>query len=146
MPDLSPEVLAFVSRAEAVLGHELPIAEAFGFGDSPTMADELAALVLSGQKTATCSWPPSPEIMAGTCSVMLDGRGEPLAVIESLEVRELPFLDVEAQFAYDEGEGDRTLAWWRAAHRQFFARQPEGADWNDEQVVQCERFRVVYPT
>jgi uncharacterized protein YhfF len=142
--DLSPEVLAFVLQAKAALGRELPIAEAFGFGDSPAMADELAALVLSGEKTATCGWPPSPEIVAGMCSVMLDGRGAPLAVIESLEVRELPFLEVEAQFAYDEGEGERTLEWWRDAHRRFFARQPEGADWNDDQLVQCERFRVVW--
>ena len=144
MPELTPEVLAFVLQAEAALGRKVPIIEAFGFGDSPGMADELAALVLSGQKTATCGWPLNPEIVAGSYSVMLDGQGAPLAVIESLEVRELPFLEVEAQFAYDEGEGDRTLEWWRDAHRRFFSRQPEGAAWNDEQVVQCERFRVVW--
>ena len=146
MPAPTPDVVAFVSQAEAALGREVPIVEAFGFGDSPGMADELAALVLSGQKTATCGWPPSPEIVAGSYSVMLDGRGAPLAVLESVEVRLLPFLEVEARFAYDEGEGDRTLEWWRDAHRHFFSRQPEGAAWNDEQVVQCERFRVVYPT
>ena len=146
MPDLSSEVLAFVSRAEAALGRELPIVEAFGFGDTPGMADDLAALVLSGQKTATCGWPLNPDIQAGAYSVMLDGRSAPLAVLESVEVRTLPFLEVGAQFAYDEGEGDRTLAWWRDAHRHFFSHLPEGAAWNDDQVVQCERFRVVWPS
>lgn len=151
MPELSTEVLAFVSRAEAALGRELLILEAFAFGDSPHMADELAALLLNGQKTATCGWPLSPDIVAGTYSVVLGGsaalggQGMPLAVIESLEVRALPFLEVEAQFAHDEGEGDRTLTWWRDAHSRFFSRQPGGAAWNDDQVVQCERFQVIWP-
>lgn len=142
MPDLAPELQTFVSQAEAALGRPLHILEAFTFGDSPGMADELATLVLAGQKTATCGWPPSPEIVAGTYSLMLDGRGAPLAVIESMEVRQLPFLEVEAQFAFD--EGDRSLAWWRDEHRQFFRRQPDGARWSDAEVVQCERFRVVW--
>lgn len=67
-----------------------------------------------------------------------------MAVLESLEVRALPFLEVEAQFADHEGEGERTLEWWRGAHRSFFSRLPEGAAWNDAQVVQCGRFRVVF--
>jgi uncharacterized protein YhfF len=29
--------------------------ESFSFGDSPVLADELAALVLAGTKTVTCS-------------------------------------------------------------------------------------------
>lgn len=69
MTVLSEEVQVFVKRAEAALERELPIVEACGFGDSPELADELAALVLSGQKTATCGWPINPEIVAGTYSV-----------------------------------------------------------------------------
>jgi uncharacterized protein YhfF len=141
---VTPEVEAFVTQAEAALGGPLTILEVFGFGDSPEMADELAALVLSGQKTATCGWPINSELVEGTCSVMLDGRGAPLALIQTLEVRAVPFLEVDAQFASDEGEGDRTLAWWRQAHRQFFRRQPEGERWSDAEVVQCERFQVIY--
>ncbi|WP_293909568.1 ASCH domain-containing protein [Deinococcus sp.] len=144
MTVFSPEVQAFVMGAEAALGRELPIVEAFGFGDSPQMADELAALVLSGQKTATCGWPADLALQEGSFSVMLNGQGAPLAVIETLELRAVPFLEVEAQFAYAEGEGDRTLEWWRDAHRHFFSHLPEGAAWNDGQVVQCERFRVVF--
>ena len=86
----------------------------------------------------------NPDLQAGTWSVVQDGRGHPLAVIESVEVRVVPFLEVEDQFAFDEGEGDRTLAWWREAHRRYFARQPGSEAFSDQQRVQCERFRVVY--
>ena len=144
MTVFSPEVQVFVEGAEAALGREISIVEAFGFGDSPSMADELAALVMSGQKTATCGWPADSALREGTFNVMQDGRGVPLAVLQSTEVRTLPFLEVEARFAYDEGEGERTLDWWRGAHRDFFSRQPEGARWSDAEVVQCERFRVVW--
>ncbi|MGY2895772.1 ASCH domain-containing protein [Deinococcus sp. UYEF24] len=144
MTELSPEVLAFVLQAEAELGRRLLIVEAFQFGDSPAMADELAALVMSGQKRATCGWPINPEIATSSYSVMLNGRGAPLAVLGTVEVRELPFLEVEAQFAHDEGEGDRTLSWWREAHRRFFGRQPGDTPWDDDQVVQCERFAVIW--
>jgi uncharacterized protein YhfF len=50
--------------------------------------------------------------------VMLDGAGKPLAVIERTEMTQCRFDEVNPVFAYDEGEGDRTLAFWRAAHER----------------------------
>lgn len=144
MSEMSPEAQALVERAAEALGYRLPVVEAFQFGDSPAVADELSRLALSGQKTATCGWPINPGVHAGSWSVLLDGRGMPQAVIESVEVRVLPFLEVDAQFAWDEGEGERTLDWWRDAHRRFFARQSGAARWDDGESVQCERFRVVW--
>ena len=49
--------------------------EAFSFGDNPALAAELAALVLDGQKTATC-WAASdgPITEVGKRMVMLDGE------------------------------------------------------------------------
>ena len=38
-----------------------------------------------------------------------------------MEVRR--FGDVDAQFAWTEGEGDRTLEYWREAHIRFFAAE-----------------------
>jgi uncharacterized protein YhfF len=127
--------------------------EAWGFGDSPEMADELGQLVLSGTKTATCSllWEykledePVPQV--GELSIVLDGRGEPLCLIETTEIRTRSYNMVEVQFAYDEGEGDRSLAFWRDAHWHFFSRQCDrlGFQVNEEMPLICERFRVIYP-
>lgn len=122
------------------------------FGDSPEMADELGELMLSGAKTATCSalWEyeaeGEPLPVQGTCSIVLDGRGQPLCIVcvESVEVRR--FRDVDADFARAEGEGDRTLESWRAGHRAFFERSLAaiGREPTDDMPLVCERFRVVH--
>ena len=125
-----------------------PYADAvtFSFGDSPEMADELLALVLAGAKTATCGaladYGEGGEAMpvVGRRDVVLDGKGRRAAVIETLEIEMRRFDEVDERFARDEGEGDRTLAWWRDAHRGYFERN--GGFSPDMQLV-CERFRLV---
>ena len=37
-----------------------------------------------------------------------------MCVIQTTEIRHLPFDEVDAQFAFDEGEGDQSLEYWRA--------------------------------
>jgi uncharacterized protein YhfF len=121
-------------------------AERFSFGDSPELADALLALVIAGRKTATCGplrdFPPeSPKRpVVGRRDVVLDGQGRPAAVIETIEVTECRFDAVDGTFAHDEGEGDRTLAEWRASHRDYFARN---GGYAPDMVLLCERFRLV---
>ena len=115
--------------------------EKFSFGDSPALADELAALVLAGIKTATC-WAASEGASThlGKRMVVLSGSGEPLAVIETVELTQRRFNAVDAAFAYDEGEGDRTLAYWQKAHHRYFTRLGQ---FGEDMLLYCERFRVV---
>lgn len=117
--------------------------EHFAFGDSPELADALLALVLAGTKTATC-WAArdlGPSAV-GQRSVVLDGRGAARAVIETVQIRACRFADVDAAFAYDEGEDDRSLPAWRAAHRAYFERNGGFAE---DMPLWCERFRLVQP-
>jgi uncharacterized protein YhfF len=116
--------------------------QSFAFGDSAKLADELLALVLDGKKRATC-WAVA-EGMKGAelskCMVVRDGSGRPRAVLRTLELAQRRFGEVDAGFAFDEGEGDRSLDYWRAAHRRYFTRlklyQPDMIPW-------CERFELV---
>lgn len=117
----------------------------FTFGDSPELADELLALVLSGTKTATCGalegyTDDEPFPVVGRRDVVLDGKGRPACVIETTEVTIRPFSAVDARFAADEGEGDRTLAYWRAAHQAFFERN---GGFSEDMLLACERFKLV---
>jgi uncharacterized protein YhfF len=122
------------------------------FGDTPELADELAALVLAGTKTATCSalWEyeagnePIPRV--GDLWMVLDGQGVPLCIVETTEVAIRAFDQVDARFARDEGEGDRSLAYWRKAHRDFFTRSLAaiGREPTSAMPLVCERFRVIY--
>jgi uncharacterized protein YhfF len=115
--------------------------ETFSFGDNPGMADSLAELVLSGVKTATC-WAEVEGLKTdvGRLTVMLSGAGKPLAVLETIELAPRRFDEVDAAFAFDEGEGDQTLEFWRRAHRNYFTRNNQ---YENDMMVYCERFRVV---
>ena len=92
----------------------------FSFGDSPALADELADLVLSGRRRAT-RWAVSdgPITSVGKRMVMLDGAGIPRAVLETVELVQRRFSEIDERFAFDEGEGDRTLTYWRTPPELF---------------------------
>ena len=115
--------------------------ERFSFGESPELTDELARLVLAGKKRATC-WAASegPKTHVGKRWVVLGGSGVPIAVIETIELTQRRFDQVDAAFAFEEGKGDRTLASWRRAHRNYFGRQGTFAP---DMLLYCERFLLV---
>jgi len=60
----------------------------------------------------------------------------------------VPFDNVSDSFAATEGEGDKTLRYWREAHWRFFSRECQriGREPNLHMPVVCEEFKVVYPT
>ena len=126
--------------------------DAFSFGDEPALADELAALVLAGRKRATASLPAEftgaglALPAAGDVSVVTLADGSPVTIIELVEVRHIPFESVDASFAADEGEGNGTLASWRAAHLKYFGRVSLrlGCEFDEETLVICQRFSVVW--
>lgn len=126
--------------------------EVFYFGDSESAANELARLVLAGTKRATASlaWRyefenlPLPEV--GNLSVMTNWDGIPLCVIQTTRVEILPFNAVPPEFARVEGEGDKTLEYWRDVHWRFFTSEcvQIGKSPSPEMPVVCEQFSVVY--
>lgn len=126
--------------------------QAWSFGATAEQADELLDLVLRGVKTGTasCLWDyeadgdPLPE--AGELSIVLDGTDAPRAVIETTDVRTVPFDEVGPEHARAEGEGDRTLAAWRAIHEKFWSEHSSSTrGFEPDMPVVCERFRLLYP-
>jgi len=142
---------AYVAQLPAGHPHRAARVTAFSFGDSAALADELAALVITGRKRATASLPAQFESegaalpAAGDVSIVTRGDGTPVAIIETTDVRLVPFGQVDAEFAATEGEGDGSLAYWRAAHTKFFGRVVTrlGGRLDDATLVVCERFRLL---
>ncbi|AXT85980.1 ASCH domain-containing protein [Aeromicrobium sp. A1-2] len=125
---------------------------AWSFGGSPEQADELLGLVLDGTKTATASalWDyehddePIPRV--GDLSIVLDGADHPRGLLETTHVDVVPFDQVDAEHADLEGEGDRTLDYWRECHEQFFRTHASHTrGFSPTMPVVLERFRVLYP-
>lgn len=153
---LSNEVKAFWQGYLATLpadhSHQQAVYTSWAFGDNKRLQDELLALVLKGQKTATAEavWVFEAEgediPQPGDLSVVLDGDARPACILETVSIQILPFKEVPAAFAYDEGEDDRTLASWRHEHEKYWRRTlPSiGHNFDDEMPVVCEHFRVIY--
>ena len=126
--------------------------EAWAFGNTPEMADDLGDLVKRGVKIATASlaWvyqaegEPHPEV--GDISIILDGRSDPICIIETTDVEVMAFNAVGEKHAYEEGEGDRSLDYWREVHWAFFAEECKsiGREPTEDMPVVCERFRLIY--
>jgi uncharacterized protein YhfF len=122
------------------------------WGDDRETADQLGSLIACGTKTATCSsvweWEaeglPVPE--PGSLTIVLDGEGSPLCLIETVEVEIKPFCEVDERFAWEEGEGDRSLEGWRRIHQRHFSRilAKMGKRPAPDMLLVCERIRVVY--
>lgn len=123
--------------------------DAWAFGEK---ADELAELVVQGIKTATSSayalyatdGEPLPE--TGEYSVILDSRGSAKCIIKTTKVYVTAFDKVSEVHAYKEGEGDRSLAYWREVHEKFFTDclKEAGLSFSSTMEVVCEEFEVVY--
>ena len=122
------------------------------FSNSPESASELADLVIAGRKTATASLVSVNELQPdvtpvdGGYSVVTDFFGKPKCVIRTVEVRHVPFEEVDERFAFDEGEGDQTLEFWREVHDKYFSSEAAqfGVNFTPRSMICCERFKLLY--
>jgi uncharacterized protein YhfF len=127
--------------------------DAFAFGNSAALADELAELVLAGRKRATTSLPVEfeaagdPLPCTGAVGIILDGRRLPVAIVEFTSVTTVAFGAVDADYAAVEGEGDGSLRFWRKAHTEYFTDvcRRLGGRFDETTPVICQVFRVVWP-
>lgn len=116
-------------------------------------ANLCAQLILTDQKTASCSmahWydvegEPMPEV--GHLQVVTNWQQEPICIVEITNVSFCAYQDVSAEFAAAEGEGDKSLAWWRDAHWDFFSKECDELKLTPRQdmMLVLERFKRVYP-
>jgi uncharacterized protein YhfF/ribosomal protein S18 acetylase RimI-like enzyme len=127
--------------------------QAWYFGDTPALAHDLVELVLHGPKRATAGLAefndqmPEVKPVSGGYSVLTEYDGMPRAVIRTTVLERRAFAEVDAAFAWDEGEGDRTLADWKEGHRSYFTRELAtlGRRFDETLEVDLERFELLYP-
>jgi uncharacterized protein YhfF len=123
------------------------------FSNTRESAKELVELVLAGKKTATASLVEVNEIspenapVDGGYSVVTDFDGNPRCIIQTTEIRHLPFEAVDAAFAFDEGEGDQSLEYWRACHWKYFSEEAAQMkiEFDEKSLIACERFKLLFP-
>jgi uncharacterized protein YhfF len=155
LPPIDPAAIDDFWReylAAADVTADVTCADAFHFGDHPRLADELLGLVLAGRKRATaCGLAelenanlPVPRI--GDHWIVCDGRSQPRAVGATTDVRIGSLQSVDDQFAWDEGEGDRTRDDWLRQHQIYFQRTYAATELHYDLHIDVvfERFDIVY--
>lgn len=145
----SPQALWLEYCRRSGVNPETPY-EAWSFGADP---DLLAQLVVDGIKTATASGfelyaldASEPLPKPGDHSVILDSEDRPVCVIRTTRVYSVPYCRVSAEHAFREGEGDRSLTYWRQVHWAFFSEEYRqfGLTFTDQSLVLCEEFELLF--
>lgn len=122
------------------------------FGFTEEDARDIAALVLAGTKTATGSLLWSYEAdgkrvpRAGDYWIVTKGPDDPVCLVQTTEIRVIPFDQVTVDYARDGGEGDRSLEGWHEMYWRYILAECAriGRAPSEQAPLVMERFRVVY--
>jgi len=122
------------------------------FDNNEKDANELAELVKGGEKraTATSLWciehnnEPMPK--PGEYIAIINWNGIAQCIIQTTKVSIMPFDEVPTEFAFKEGEGDKSLSYWRKVHKRYFTEELQsiGLTFSEHMPVICEEFEVVF--
>ena len=126
--------------------------EASSWGNSPELADEIASLIRSGIKTATSSLLWSQQIKQwatekpGDKSIVLDSKSHPVCIVEYEQVFIRPFNQVDPDFVYHYGEGERTMQFWNINMWEYYRDEciALGKEAEKDMPVICQIFKVIY--
>jgi len=153
MVDHQKIVYEFWEKVKTVCGIEGDFTDAWGFGDTPEVKQELLDLILEGKKRASTNllieselagYPPSG---VGQFHIILNGNDVPTAVIQTVSLRKAKFNDIDEDHAYWEGEEDRTVESYLKEHVKYYTRVGKtlGFIFHEDLEVEFERFELIYP-
>jgi uncharacterized protein YhfF len=116
------------------------------------LADRIALLVRSGVKTTTSCLLWEHQIRPwrleepGEKSIVIDSEGHPVCIIEIEQVFISPFNQVDADFVYAYGEGDRTMEFWNKNMWEYYQEECKelGKEAEQDMPMICQVFKVIY--
>ncbi len=122
------------------------------FCDNKKDADELAELVKNRVKAATSSLyllydlenEDLPKI--NELSIVTDFEGNAIAIINNKKVDIIKFCEVTEELASKEGEGDKSLEYWRKVHIDIFTKWLKEFDilFDESMEIVYESFEVLF--
>jgi len=130
----------------------LPAPKADHFCDNEKDANICASLVLSGEKSATSHSLLGLQLRKETLPkigdflIVTDWEGTAKCIVQTQRVRLVPFFSIREAYAKLEGEGDKSLSYWKKTHWEYYTR--ELASFNrvprESMIIVCETFKKVF--
>lgn len=140
----------FLSKHTEFASEKTP--EAGYFGDNETDANSLANLVAKDIKRATShsllSLQLREEVMpkVGDFFVVTDWKGNAKCLVRTTSVKLLPYFSIHAEHARLEGEGDKSLDYWKKVHWEYYTRELEPFERvpRESMIIVFERFELMF--
>jgi uncharacterized protein YhfF len=122
------------------------------FTNNKEAADRLYDLALAGIKRATtgslwaCEYYNEPIMKPNDLSILTNYDESKMCIIRTIKSTIKPFNEITAEDAEIEGEGDKSLEYWRNAHREFFEEECKemNKEFTEEMPVIFEEFKIEY--
>ena len=123
-----------------------------GYGDSAELSTELLDLIKSGRKRAgtgllwAYEYDGEPIARTGDIEIVVDHRNHPALITRIVRSEVVAFIEISAEYAAIEGEGDGSLEYWREGHWNFFSRECRriGREPTETMPVICNVFEVLH--
>ena len=122
------------------------------FCDNEQDANECAILVKKGIKRATTDSllglqyrkEPLPKI--GDFIIVTNWEGKAQCIVRITKVTFKPFFSIDEAYARLEGEGDKSLDYWKKVHWDYYTRElePFGRVPRESMILVCQEFEKVF--
>ncbi|QWX83804.1 ASCH domain-containing protein [Cellulophaga sp. HaHaR_3_176] len=101
-------------------------------------ANTLALLDLQSRKEAL------PKI--GDFNIITDWNGDAKCIVKTTAVKLKPYFSIDANYAIKEGEGDKSLSYWKTKHWDYYTRNLNKINRTPKEsmIVVCQEFEKVF--
>ena len=122
------------------------------FCDNEKDANECAKLTKKGIKRATSDsllglqYRKEPLPKKGDFLIISDWEGNAQCIVQITKVQLRPFFSIDQAYAQLEGEGDKSLEYWKKVHWEYFTRELEEFERvpRESMIVVCQEFEKVF--
>jgi uncharacterized protein YhfF len=122
------------------------------FGDNEMDANALAELAKKGVKKATSHSllglqnRKEPLPRKGDFVVVTNWEGKAQCILRTKAVTLKPYFSIDSAYAQLEGEGDKSLTYWKKAHWDYYTRELEafGRLPRESMIIVCQEFEKVF--
>ena len=78
-------------------------------------------------------------------NIITDWNKVPKAIILTTKIELIKFNEITTKFAQREGEGDKSLDYWRKVHKIYYNREMQDykGEFSEDMIIVCQYFKTI---